>query len=100
MELNNTGILDKVKFLLSLAHKNQYTKNELDYVEMLVSEHSDNMRLGKVFGYSVSDYALATLSWLSTDETKELFNQNFSQLGEERKLHVSQLIDKKLYLQF
>lgn len=100
MELNNAGILDKVKFLLSLAQKKQYTKNELDSVKTLLSEHSDNMRLGKVFGYSISDYALATLSWLSTDETNELFNHNFSQLNEERKQHISQLIEKKLYLQF
>lgn len=100
MELNNAGILDKVRFLMSIAQKKQYTKNELDSLKALLTEHSDSMRLGKVFGYSVSDYALATLSWLSTDETKRLFDHNFSQLSEERKQHISQLIDKKLYLQF
>ena len=100
MELNNTGILDKVKFLLSLAQKKRYTQNELDCVKALLTEHSDSMRLGKVFGYSVSDYAFATLSWLSTDETKGLFERGFSQLSEERKRHISQLIEKKLYMQF
>ncbi|MGN0541896.1 MAG: hypothetical protein ACI4JG_00445 [Acutalibacteraceae bacterium] len=100
MELSNAGILDKVRFLLSLAQKNQYTKNELEAVTALLSEHSESMRLGKVFGYSVSDYAFATLSWLSTDETKELFDCYYSQLSAERKQTISQLIDNKLYLQF
>ena len=80
--------------------KKQYTQNELNCVKALLAEHSDTVRLGKVFGYSVSDYAFATLSWLSTDETKELFEREFSKLSKERKLHISQLIEKRLYTQF
>ena len=100
MELNNSGILDKVNFLMLLAKRGQYSQEELDLVKDLMSEHSDHIRLGKVFGYSVSDYAFATLNWLSTDETKTIFNQQYNQLSPKRKQIVSELIDKNLYMQY
>jgi hypothetical protein len=57
------------------------------------------MIIGKFFGYSVSDYAIASLRWINSRESLKLFDEVFISLSDERKKVVNELIDKKLYLQ-
>lgn len=64
--MDKNGIGDKVEFLLKLSKIGRYEKEELDEVVSYTSLYSENLILGKVFGYSVSDYAFATLFWLNT----------------------------------
>lgn len=81
-------LLDKVDFLLTIAKKGSASDEELEEILKLTVEQSKHGRLGRVMGYSVSEYAIATLSWLGEtklfDEMmlgKDLtFSQNVSKL--------------------
>ena len=57
------------------------------------------MIVGKVFGYSVSDYALATLKWLGDEKSTKLFNDFSKDLSDHRKTGLNDLINSKAYLQ-
>ena len=57
------------------------------------------MIIGKVFGYSVSDYAIASLKWINSAKSITLFNEIFYSLSEQRQKNIKILIDKKTYLQ-
>lgn len=97
--MDKTGITDKVYFLLKLSKSKKYTNDELKDVISFIPLHSNDIKLGKVFGYSISDYAFATLFWLGTSETMKLFSELSEELSEERKSEIEQLIKKKLYVQ-
>lgn len=97
--MDKTGIADKIYFLLKLSKSRKYTNADLKKVISFIPLHSDDIILGKVFGYSVSDYAFATLYWLNTSETIKLFNEFSKNLRPERKYEIEQLIKKKLYEQ-
>jgi len=58
------------------------------------------MVLGRFMGYSVSDYALATLFWLGTKEAKEVFASKYGNLSQTRKREVAELINKEVYLYY
>ena len=68
----NDGISEKVLFLLELAKKGTASESELSKIIEMISAHSDNVTLGRVFGYSVSDYAIATLKWLDSENALSL----------------------------
>lgn len=90
---------DKVYFLLSIAKAGKCAKEELNMIKGMTSEHSTDMILGRVFGYSISDYAIATLKWLNTDDTLREFKLAFDKLSSDRKNEISELIARKLYLE-
>ena len=96
---NNTSITDKVLFLLQIAKNNNASSDEIKEIVQYTKEHTDNLVLGRVFGYSVSDYAIATLKWLNTDETNGIYERLFKELPERRKNNVVELIEKELYKQ-
>lgn len=97
--MNNVGILDKVKYLLSLPEKSEYSSDEIQKAVEMTKEHSNDMVLGRVFGYSVSDYAIATLEWIGTEESRKEFWRIFDGLSDRRKIDIANLIEKKLYLE-
>lgn len=94
------NILDKVNFLMEAAINKSDDKKTLSVICNLVGEHSEHEKLGRVFGYSVSDYAIAALKWIGTDESEILFEKNYSQLSAHRRQEIDKLIEKKLYLEF
>lgn len=98
MALNS--ILDKVNFLLSVAKKGECTDKDLMTISSLSKEHTDNLIIGRVFGYSVSDYALATLKWLNTKESNEAYDGLAMGIPKDRRSEVDELVSKKLYLEY
>lgn len=93
------SLLDKISFLLKTAKEQRYDQEAFNIIKIMTEEHSDNAILGRFFGYTVSDYAYATLKWLNTPETNELFVNLFNLLPSNRKQEINELIDKKLYLE-
>lgn len=97
---NNNSILYKVNFLFRKALSKEYSEDDLSYIITLCDEHSENMVLGKVFGYSVSDYAFATLKWIGSDECISIFKKHFYKLPKDRQTNINNLIESKLYNQY
>lgn len=96
---SNSAILDKVIYLLSIAKKGSYDSDELEEIERLIGNHSNHMILGRVFGYSVSDYALATLKWLGSEETLKKYQAYERLMTDAQKKEVDELVKKNIYLQ-
>ena len=96
---NNIAILEKVSFLLQISKSQKCSPNDLQKILLYTKEHSDNAIIGKIFGYSVSDYAIATLKWINSSETEKEFNQIFKTLPKSRKAEITELIARKLYNQ-
>lgn len=94
---NKKSILDKVDFLLLISKKGNCTDKELEEIKSMISEHSNDIILGKVFGYSVSDYAIATLNWLKMYSEYE---KVFQTLPLERRGEIQNLISSKLYNEY
>jgi hypothetical protein len=92
------SLFDTVKNLLSIAESGQFSNADLDEIVSLLPLHSGNHVVGKMFGYSVSDYAFATLKWLNSSKANDIFADEFSRLGQFRKEDILALIEKKYYL--
>lgn len=95
----NKGILDKVRYLLLTAKNNNCSGETLEKIREYTNQHTDDYVLGRVFGYSVSDYAFATLKWLNTRESLNIFDDLIHQISEPRKREIEELVSKKLYLE-
>lgn len=98
MELNS--LPKKVDFILTLAAKGEMSEGELKMVESFLPEHSDHPRLGRVFGYTVSDYAFASLKWIGTEEMLRIFNKHFVTLSPERKNEINELIKENRHINY
>jgi hypothetical protein len=97
---NNSSIIDKVNFIMLKSKSGNYTAEELETIISYVPLHSTDLVLGRVFGYSISDYAIASLKWIGTDETIELYNNFIKAISPDRIDSIRRLIDSKPYLQF
>lgn len=97
---NKDGILDKVNYLLGISKNKKYNEEDIKKITLLAKEHSEHMVLGRVFGYSVAEYAIATLKWLDTDRTKKLFNKLYMDLGTEQKRNINELINREIYKEY
>lgn len=97
--MSKSGILDNVRFLFSIAQKGVCGEDELRIILNMTEEHTDNLILGRVFGYSVSDYAIATLKWIGSDSTLKEFKNIFDKLSKNRQTEIETLISRKLYLE-
>ena len=97
MEL--TSLPEKVKFLLISAKNKADDEQTLSVIKSLTGEHSNERVLGKIFGYSVSDYAIASLKWMDTEKSIELFNEEYGKLADERKEVISWLIANNYHLE-
>ena len=95
----HNNILQKVMFLLTCAKAKTVSTDDYQLILSYVTQHSNHLVLGKVFGYSISDYAIATLYWIQTNESLEDFDSVFSKLVEGRKNLVNELIERELYLE-
>ena len=60
----------------------------------MTKETSDHPKLGKVFGYSVDEYAIATLKWLGEEEK---FIKCYEELSDYKKRRIDELIDSKCF---
>jgi hypothetical protein len=94
------GIAEKVNYLMQKSISKDYNEIDIKLITSYLKEHSDKPILGKVFGYSVSDYAYATLKWIGSEQTNAIFDEHFSTLTQSRKHIIQQLIDSKYYLQY
>ena len=95
----NDGISEKVLFLLELAKKGTASESELSKIIEMMSAQSDNVTLGRVFGYSVSDYAIATLKWLDSENALLEYEKAIRGLSDNRMSAITELITNKPYLQ-
>ena len=93
-------ILEKVDFILRTVIDHSINPEKISVILDYTKEHSDNLVLGRVFGWSVSDYAIAALKWLNTEETNVAFDRIFSELSDQRKNEVNELIERKIYTQY
>ena len=91
---------DKVNYLISPAKRGNLTKEELKTVEALLSENSGHPRLGRFFGYSISDYAFASLYWLKDERARALFDKHFAYLDKKRKENINNLIKYNYHLEY
>ena len=96
---NKIGITDKISFLFDKAKSGHCSSSELQTIKDYTAQHSNDMVIGRFFGYSVSDYAIASLRWINTSDSLKLFYEVFNMLPEERKYEIKTLIDMKPYLQ-
>ena len=97
MELNS--LTEKVKYLLISAKNKADDDNTLAIVKSLIKEHSDERVLGKIFGYSVSDYAIASLKWMDTEKSNQLFEEEYNKLSNDRKTVIDWLIPNNYHLE-
>lgn len=98
--MENKGIVEKVNYLMQKAISKDCNEVDLKRITSYLEEHSDRPILGKVFGYSVSDYAFAALKWIGSEQTNAIFDEHFATLTQRRKQTIRQLIDSNYYLQY
>lgn len=98
--MENNSILAKVDYIMQAVLKKDDSSECLQNLRSLSKEHTDDMVLGRVFGWSISDYAIAALKWINTDLTNTMFADEFDSLPDNRKPEVLVLIAKELYKQY
>ncbi len=98
--MNKNSIVEKVDYLLSIARKGSCCQQELDEIEAMIGEHTNHIILGRVFGYSVSDYAIATLAWLNSRESKDAFRRAYDLVDATRQEEINRLIQSEIYLEY
>ena len=98
--MENNGVVEKVNYLIKKSISKKYDDNDIKLIVSYLDEHSEYAILGRVFGYSVSEYAFAALKWIGTKQTVSLFEKYYNRLSEERKKTVNELIQSDLYLQY
>lgn len=96
----NKSILKKVDYLLNLSINKKYTNEDLNNIIAFTSEHSDNLIIGKVFGYSISEYAFATLKWINDAATLKTYERLIKNVSLNERLKIKELVDSNLYLQY
>lgn len=69
---------EKVLFLLNKSKEHSCTDDEYNKIVSYIDETSDNLVLGKIFGDSVSDYAIASLKWIGTEKTLLKYQEIYS----------------------
>lgn len=90
------GILDKIQYIVDIAKRGTATKDEIDSLEQYSLENSDNLVLGRFFGYSVAEMAIACYKVIHEDK---LFDKWFNTLDRFSQDNVTTFLKKRLYLQ-
>ena len=93
-EVSKMGLLDKVQFGLKIAKRGIIDNEEFGILQGLSIEAEQEGRLGKVMGYSVSDYAIASWYWLGNGG---MFHLYYDELDENRQFRVMELVKKEVY---
>ena len=94
------SIVDAVNYLLQIAGTGIYSQEDLKRIVDYTSKHTNYMVLGTVFGYSVSDYAIATLKWINNEETNAMYKKLCSKLSPSRIETINSLIESRMYLEY
>ncbi len=94
------GITEKVSFMLDRAKQGNCSEKDLQTIISFANLFSDDMILGRVFGYSIGAYAIATLKWINRANTLKAFKELYNNLTKQQKLEVDELIQRELYLQY
>ena len=98
--MGSKSILDKVNYILQAAINKDDSPECLLKLHEYTEEHTDHMILGRVWGWSVSDYAIAAMKWIGTKEANALYSEITGKLPEHRKLEIEKLISSELYKQY
>ena len=98
--MENKGVVEKVDYLMKKAICKDYDDNDIELIVSYLDEHSEHAILGRVFGYSVSEYAFAALKWIGTEQTVSIFEKYYNKLSKERKKKINELIQSEYYLQY
>lgn len=93
-EISKMNLLDKANFGLVIAKRGLITREEFTVLRGLSIEPEQEGRLGKVMGYSVSDYAIASWYWLGNEG---MFHLYYDELDENRQFRVMELVKKEVY---
>jgi len=96
----NKSLLDKVSFIFKTVKNHNTAPEALDMLMKYTKEHTDDMVLGRFFGYSVSDYSIAALKWLNTEDTNLNFERIIKSLPSQRQHEINELVSKELYKQY
>jgi len=86
------GIGQKVYELLKISTERIVSNDVIDEIAAMTTQHSNDLRLGKVFGYSVSEYAFAALKWINNTYSNGLYDKLIEPISDERKWRVSELV--------
>lgn len=97
--LNEKSLPRKIYMLLEVVKEKNIDNETITQIGALTNEDSTHMRLGKVFGHSVSDYAFAALKWLDTEYSIKTFDNLFTNLPNDRKKWITELIKSEAYKQ-
>ena len=90
LEIKGTGNL--IPQMLNIVKEGNLEKAVVDQIATLVTNKS-----AVFYGFTVSDYALASLFWIGTPYSTMMFNRAFNGLHKGDKKKVQALIDQKAY---
>lgn len=88
------GIGDKVIYMLNLAKSGNAKREDIEILKEFAKENSNDVILGKVNGYSISDYAIVTLYWLGQFE---LYKEFIKDIDINEKWCIENLIKSEIY---
>ena len=97
--MENKGLLEKIKYICLVAKSGVMTEEDKHILNEYSKEHSDYLRLGKLFGHSVSDYAIACFKWINTKESLDAYYQALEPLSEDWRKDIQELADSNVYLE-
>jgi len=86
-------LIDKVRGLV-VAAKN---KQDDEYTIHEIQEAAKVDRELKVFDYCIADWAIATLRWIDTDYSNSLYYEMVSELSDNEKKWVNELVAKEVF---
>ena len=90
---------EAVMRLLIAARDKDSSESTPRSIAAMLPWHSERPVPGRVFGYSVSDYAFAALYWIGTPRSLQLYHAEIAQISEKRRAEVEELISRNTYLQ-
>lgn len=88
------GIGDKVIYMLNLAKNGNAKRDDIENLKEFAGENSNDIVLGKVNGYSISHYAIATLYWLGEFE---LYKEFIKDVNSNERWCIENLIKSEVH---
>jgi hypothetical protein len=95
--IETKGIGVKVFKILEIVKERVTDEETINQLVLLTNEYSEHHKLGKVFGFSVGDYAFAALKWIGSDYSSAVFDRLFQLLPASRKESINELISSNAY---
>lgn len=85
--------------MFNIANEHNCTEEQYNKLLSYTKEHNDDVETYGFFGYSISDYAIATLNWIGTDRAKGDYEIKIGSLSDFRRKEIDTLVKKQLYKQ-